>query len=196
LVGRAGEGNKQKDIFFHYELRVRKIQKWYERMLLATDADSPSKQAAALHANPPTDHQRVSPPQSRGPYKAPAPASTSGVPVSATFSHQQPQHYAQSMPYQHQPMPATHHQPMPPRVPPHISPQPSLDVIGMTPMSSYSSYSPVPSVAYPDLMNANGWDNMFSIPMEQELIFDVSQGYGLGIASPPSEASWDSSSAQ
>jgi hypothetical protein len=32
--------------------------------------------------------------------------------------------------------------------------------------------------------------------MEHELIFDVSQGYGLGIASPPSEASWDSSSVQ
>jgi hypothetical protein len=104
------------------------------------------------------------------------------------------------MPYQHQPVATAQHQPMPAQLPPyvpqHIDPQASAGVIGMTPMSSYSSHSPVRSVAYPDLMNANGWDNMFSIPMEQELIFDVSQGYGLGIASPPSEASWDSSSGQ
>lgn len=201
LVGRAGEGNKMKDIFYHYEQRVRKIQKWYERMLIATSADSQSAQAAAVpQAHPPTADQRVSPPQPRGPHKAPSSASYSGVPVSATFSHQQPQNYAQSMPYQYQPISTAHHQSMPGQLPPHvpqqIAPQASVDVIGLAPLSGYSSNSPVRSVAYPDLMNANGWDNMFSIPMEQELIFDVSQGYGLGIASPPSEASWDSSSGQ
>jgi hypothetical protein len=190
LVGRAGEGNKQKDIFFYYEQRVRKIQKWYERMIRATSSDSPEGQASA-----PNIHQRASPPQSQGPYSHPPSATNSNVPVSATYSHQQPQGYAQSMPYQHQPMAMTHQQ-MPQYMQHQISPQLPLATVGMTPMSTYASYSPVPSVAYPDLMNAHGWDNMFTIPMEHDAIFDVSQGYSLGMASPPSEASWDSSSQQ
>jgi hypothetical protein len=40
---------------------------------------------------------------------------------------------------------------------------------------------------------------MFSIPMETDaMIFDVTQGYGLGMASPPSDESstWDSPPAQ
>jgi hypothetical protein len=191
LVGRAGEGNKHKDIFFYYEQRVRKIQKWYERMIRATGADSPGDQANA----PAKAHQRASPPQSQGPYNNPTSASSSSVPVSATFSHQQPQGYAQSMPYQHQPM-AMAHQQVPQYMQQQMAQQPSLAAMGMTPMSTYASYSPVPSVAYPDLMNAQGWDNMFAIPMEHDTLFDVSQGYGLGMASPPSEASWDSSSQQ
>jgi hypothetical protein len=190
LVGRAGEGNKQKDIFFHYEQRVRKIQKWYERMIRATGTDNPEGQA-----NGPNIHQRPSPTQTRGSYNNPPSASSSYVPVSATYSHQQPQGYAQSVQYQH-PQMAMPQQQIPQYMQQQVPPQPPLAAVGMTPMSSYDSYSPVSSVAYPILMNAQGWDNMFTIPMENDAIFDVSQGYSLGMASPPSEASWDSSSQQ
>ncbi|KAJ4293388.1 hypothetical protein N0V90_008671 [Kalmusia sp. IMI 367209] len=37
LVGRAGEGDKKKDIFYHYEQRTRKIKNWYEKMTKATE---------------------------------------------------------------------------------------------------------------------------------------------------------------
>lgn len=195
LVGRAGEGNKHKDVFSYYEQRVRQIQKWYERMIQATGADSPSIQTVAPHSKTTTGHRHVSHSQGQSAYNDPPSAISSNVPVSATYSHQQPQGYAQSLAYQQQAMPVVHQQ-MPQQMPHQISPQPSLSAIGMAPMSTYSSYSPVPSVAYPDLMNAQGWDNMFSIPMEHDAIFDVTQGYSLGMASPPSEASWDSSSAQ
>jgi hypothetical protein len=196
LVGRGGEGNKQKDIFFHYESRVRKIQKWYERMIQATRAISPESQTGILQAQASSSHQRQSPSQPQDAYHNPPSATPSHVPVSTTYSHQQPQSYAPPMPFQHNPVAMPNHQQVQHHMPPQMHHQPPLSAVGMTPMSSYSSYSPVPSVAYPDLMSAPGWDNMFTIPMESDAIFDVSQGYGLGMASPPSEASWDSSSAQ
>ncbi|KAH3961444.1 hypothetical protein HBH52_230290 [Parastagonospora nodorum] len=195
LVGRGGEGNKQKDIFFHYESRVRKIQKWYERMIQATRASSPESQASTLQPQAGGVHRRQSPSQPHDSYRDPPSATPSQVPVSATYSHQQPQYIA-SASYQHDMMPMPQYQQMQQYMEPQIHQQPSVSAVGMAPMSTYSSYSPVPSVAYPDLMSAPGWDNMFTIPMENEAIFDVSQGYGLGMASPPSEASWDSSSVQ
>jgi hypothetical protein len=195
LVGRGGEGNKQKDIFFHYESRVRKIQKWYERMIQATRASSPESQASTLQPQAGGVHRRQSPSQPHDPHRNPPSATPSQVPVSATYSHQQPQYIAAAS-YQHDMMPMPQYQQMQQYMEPQTNQQPSVSAVGMAPMSTYSSYSPVPSVAYPDLMSAPGWDNMFTIPMETEAIFDISQGYGLGMASPPSEASWDSSSAQ
>lgn len=189
LVGRAGEGNKHKDIFFYYEQRVRKIQKWYERMMQATGADSPSVQPAAVQSTGAAGYRQVSPPEARGPYNDPPSATLSNIPVAATYSHQQPQGFAPTTTYQYQPVPMVH-QHMPQHMLHQISPH------GMAPLRTYSSYSPVPSVAYPDLMNAQGWDNMFTIPMEHDALLDVAQGYSLGMASPPSEASWDSSSTQ
>jgi hypothetical protein len=197
LVGRAGEGNKSKDVFAYYEHRVRQIQKWYERMIRATAIETPvSKVAVPPDQASTNSHQRPSPSQSHSPYTNPPSATASHVPVSATFSHQQPQSYAHSIPYQHDLMPVTTHQHMPHQMPQQMPTQPSLGVVGMTPMSAYSSYSPVPTIAYPDLINAQGWGSMFTIPMENDAIFDIAQGYSLGMASPPSEASWDSSSAQ
>jgi|TARA_R110002003_G_scaffold215_4_gene16452 hypothetical protein len=200
LVGRAGEGNKQKDIFFHYEQRVRKIQKWYERMIRATGADSPTPQPAALPPRAPSaSHQGTSPSQQHGPYNHPPSATPSHVPVSTTFSHQQPQGYSQPISYPHDTSPSSSYQHLPQQMhSQQMQPQQSMAAMGMAPMSTYSSYSPVPTIAYPDLMNAQGWDNMFSIPMEHDgLIFDVSQGYGLGMASPPSDVStWDSPTPQ
>lgn len=191
LVGRGGDGNKQKDIFFYYEQRVRKIQKWYERMIRATGADSPVSQAAGLQSQASANgYQRASPQQPHGASAGRPSAAPSHIPVSATFSHQQPQIYSQPLPYQGDQLPLTSYQ-----QPTHGAP---MAAVGMTPMSTYPSYSPVPTIAYPDLMNAQGWDNMFSIPMETDaMIFDVSQGYGLGMASPASNAStWDSPSTQ
>lgn len=186
LVGRAGEGNKQKDIFFHYEQRVRKIQKWYERMLRATGADSQGLQAAVLPITA-SSNQRLSASQPHGLANTPQPASSSQVPVSISFSHQQPQGYAASATYANDPI-----TPAPSEQPPHQAP---MAAVGLAPISSYQPYSPTPSIAFPDLMNAHGWDNMFTIPMEHDaMIFDVSQGYGLGMASPPSDtaSTWDS----
>jgi hypothetical protein len=166
-------------------------------MIQATTPNQSARQASASQANATAGQQRASPPQSRGPYPDPPSASASNVPVSAKFSHQQPQGHAQSNLYSHQPVLMTHHQQMPEHLPQQAPPpQQPMATVGMAPLTTYaSSYSPVRSVAYPDLMNAQGWDNMFTIPMEHEAIFDVSLGYDLGMASPPSEASWDSSSA-
>jgi hypothetical protein len=198
LVGRGGEGNKQKDIFFHYESRVRKIQKWYERMIAATGADSPGTQSSTLPPQASNKHPRASPSQSHTSYQSLPPATSSHVPVSTTYSHQQPQSYTAPIQYQHDPLPMSmpSHQQTQQHMPPQLYQQQSYSAVGMTPMSSYASYSPVPTVAYSDLMSASGWDNMFTIPMENEAIFDLSQGYGLGMASPPSAASWDKSSVQ
>jgi hypothetical protein len=208
LVGRAGEGNKSKDIFSYYEHRVRQIQKWYERMIQATAIHpAPAPAAVTKQQAAPDNHQGIPPSQAHRSYVSPPAVTSSQVPVSATFSHQQPLGYAQSnhysqeflqiTPYQQTPSQTTVYQPDPYQTTTY-QPTPqnsSTGSMGLTPISSYSSYSPVPTIAYSDLMNAQGWGNMFTIPMETNPIFDVSQGYGLGMASPPSEASWDSSSA-
>lgn len=182
LVGRAGDGNKQKDIFYYYEQRTRKIQGWYEKMIRATGTVSPPQ---AAHQQPPPSqpHSQTSPPASSTP---------SGVPVSATFSHQQPQSYTAPINYPDYNLPHTGgHQPMQPPIAP-----PPMASVGMSPMSSYQQYSPTPAIAFPDLMMAQGWDSMFAIPMEHDALFDVNQGYGLGMASPPSDgSSWAESPA-
>jgi hypothetical protein len=208
LVGRAGEGNKSKDIFSYYEHRVRQIQKWYERMIRATALPPPVAQVASTKRDTkPTNHQRIPPSQSHDLQVNEPAVEPSQVPVSATFSHQQPPGHVQSNPYSQEPLQTPTYQqaplqPIPYQHDPYqtttYQPTPqgsSTGSMGLTPVSSYSSYSPVPTIAYSDLMNAHGWGNMFTIPMETDPIFDVSQGYGLGMASPPSEASWDSSSA-
>jgi hypothetical protein len=174
LVGRAGDGNKQKDIFFYYEQRVRKIQTWYEKMIRATGADSPHARNASL-PNTAIHYQNVAPSRS----SEPSPITPSNVPVSTTFSHQQPQGYSASTQYSNGPITPMSQQAI------HQAPM----SVGMTPISSYAHYSPVPAIAFPDLMNAHGWDNMFTIPMEHDPLLDVSQGYGLGMASPPSDVS-------
>lgn len=180
LVGRAGEGNKTKDIFYHYEQRTRKIQSWYEKMMRATGAKSP----------PQATNQPTSSPQSQPP--PPIPASPSGVPVSTTFSHQQPKNYTAPINYPDYSLPqSTGYQPGPSPMQP-----PPMAAVGMAPISSYQQYSPTPAIAFPDLMMAQGWDSMFAIPMEHDALLDVNQGYGLGMASPPSDgSSWGESPA-
>ncbi|KAH6638838.1 hypothetical protein C7974DRAFT_122222 [Boeremia exigua] len=180
LVGRAGDGDKQKDIFFYYEQRTRKIQKWYEKMIRATGALSPP-QAAYQHAPSSHPQPQTSPPGSTPP---------SGIPVSSTFSHQQPQSYTAPISYPDYSVPQNVGQ--------HSQPpmQPPMAAVGLTPLSSYQQYSPTPAIAFPDLMMAQGWDSMFAIPMEHDPLFDTSQGYGLGMASPPSDgSSWAESPA-
>ncbi|CAO2647335.1 Nn.00g082570.m01.CDS01 [Neocucurbitaria sp. VM-36] len=189
LVGRAGEGNKQKDIFLYYEQRVRKIEKWYERMLRATGVESPVSQSTNLQASA-GNHQQISHSQPEGVPPNPPSATPSHVPVSVAFSHQQPHGYRSLSTHVNEPMAPTPSQQVPYQTP--------VGTIGMAPMSSYQQHSPAPTIAFPDLMNANGWDNMFTIPMEHDaMIFDVSQGYGLGMASPPSDtlSTWESPAA-
>ncbi len=196
LVGRADDGNKQKDIFFYYEQRVRKIENWYERMSQATGADKSTTQALGTrittHNQPYSSSSRASKPAAIS-----SPDLPFHVPISAPFIDQRPQGYSPP-----QPQPAQNFipsQPVPLPDPPstQTSYQNPVAAVGMTPISSYQSFSnSVPSIAFPDLVHANGWNNMFAIPMEHEgLVLDVSQGYGLGMASPPSEdsaSSWSS----
>jgi len=191
LVGRAGERNKNKDIFFYYETRVRKIQTWYEKMSRATSSNSPappqkqSKLAASASPSPPI--------HTPSPYSSHTPE---GVP---------PQHHQeqQQQQYQQTPIPASYsHQQLQPlawTTPPAPMPgdiyQDQTAALGMMPMSTYGTYSPVPSIAFPDLMSAPGWDTLFAVPMEDTSWYiDVNQTYSgtaTGTASPPStDSGW------
>lgn len=201
LVGRAGNGNKQKDIFFHYEQRVRKIQRWYERMIKATGASN-----APPNAQPPPSTASTTPAVARQPELATQPhdqssemPAVSHFPTSVAFLPQHPQGYAQPNIFQNEHDTTAQHQTayqIPETYDQSVYHAPVADV-GMTPLHTYTTQGSSPSIAYMDLMNAQGWDNMFAIPMEHDaLIFDVNQGYGLGMASPPSDGStWDSPSA-
>lgn len=176
LVGRAGDGNKHKDIFFYYEQRTRKIQSWYEKMIRATGTASPPKPTYPTQSPPPVSNV------------------STGIPVSTTFSHQQPQSYTAPINYPDYSLPQNVGQQIL-QSQGQLSSSPMASV-GMAPLSTYQQYSPTPAIAFPDLMMAQGWDSMFAIPMEHDAIFDTSQGYGLGMASPPSDgSSWAESPA-
>lgn len=177
LVGRAGEGDKRKDIFFHYEQRVRKIQNWFERMVRATGSDSPmSQQANISNVRVPSQSQPT--PQILSHASSTAPVQTPHqAPVSSTSYSPQA-----AMTYSSGPITST-----------------PVGSVGMTSISpsphAYTSgYSPVPSIAFPDLMNAPGWDMPFAIPMEDtSWMFDPAAGYqGMNMASPPSDSNWGS----
>lgn len=187
LVGRAGEGNKQKDIFYYYEQRTRKIQSWYEKMIRATGPASPPQ--ATFPGSSMSHAQSQSPPP-----PLPVSNTSSGIPVSTTFSHQQPQSYTAPINYPDYTLPQNVGQQL---LQPQMQPSPSpLAAVGMAPLSTYQQYSPTPAIAFPDLMMAQGWDSMFAIPMEHDAILDTSKGYGLGMASPPSDgSSWAESPA-
>jgi len=189
LVGRAGEGNKQKDIFYYYEQRTRKIQRWYEKMVKLTGSKSldtrpsvgsygSSQEPSPLQAyDSPSSHASAPSPIQ------PLPNHSSQVPISATFSHQRPISYSSS------PAGATLEEPH--LLPNEVFQDPSTSV-GMVPMTSYSTYGSVPSIAFPDLMNAPGWDTLFTVPMEDmSWLVDVTQGYnGMNVASSPSDPGW------
>ncbi|KAF1969816.1 hypothetical protein BU23DRAFT_652168 [Bimuria novae-zelandiae CBS 107.79] len=168
LVGRAGEGNKEKDIFFHYEQRTRKIQTWYEKMSRATEAQGTPSYASS--ASP--IHMQAAPQQA------------SHIPLSATLSHQQP---PQGLSNHVQPMSGDISQPV--LIPAY---DPSAVNVGIIPMGSYATHDNVPQIAFPDLMSAPGWDAPFTVPMEDmSWLVDVSQGYGgMNQTSSPSENGW------
>lgn len=183
LVGRAGDEKKEKDIFYHYELRVRKIQNWFERMVKATGSDSPLNQQANIsqvtvptqrlpqahtHPAPPSQPSQVPPPPQTQPPQQYHPTTTAG------YTPQQPMSYPNGQ-----------------------LPSNAVANVGMTSMSPSpytTGYSPVPTIAFPDLMNAPGWELPFTIPMDDNTwMFDPSAGYqGMNMASPPSESNWES----
>jgi hypothetical protein len=174
LVGRAGERHKNKDIFSHYELRVRKIQTWYEKMTQATRSDTPESQQ---HARSRASTSATPPTHVPSPYVSHTPP---GVP---THGQQQ---------YQPIPVSAAHPQPLAwttPTAPiqPDLYHDPTA-ALGLVPMTTYGSYSPVPPIAFPDLMSAPGWDTLFTVPMEDtSWLMDMNQGFNqMGTASPPS----------
>ncbi|KAF2685277.1 hypothetical protein K458DRAFT_417339 [Lentithecium fluviatile CBS 122367] len=191
LVGRAGEPNKHKDIFFYYETRVRKIQNWYEKMCRATRSDSP-------------ESQQQQQPQFRASASATPPMHTSSpysshTPPGAPPQHLQQQSQQPQQQYQQIPVPATyqHQQPLTWTTPPASMQsgmyQDNAATLGMAPMSTYGPYSPVPSIAFPDLMSAPGWDTLFTVPMEDiSWMPDLNQGYnGMANVSPPgTDGSW------
>ena len=190
LVGRAGEGNKKEDIFYHYEQRTRKIRNWYDKMTQAVTAQqrvsAPVPEALPLHGQ--VSHAQSHDESSIPPaYSTSAQASkqqASQIPLSTTLLHQQP---PQGIPTQSRP---TSDDPSQPIVS-NAYDVPTID-IGMAPLDSYATYDDALPMAVPDLMNAPGWDSLFSIPMEDmSWLVDPSQGYrGMNQASSPSENSW------
>ncbi|KAF2871237.1 hypothetical protein BDV95DRAFT_57697 [Massariosphaeria phaeospora] len=173
LVGRAGEGDKKRDIFYMYEQRVRKIQTWFERMVKRTASDSP--QQSNTEASPASNQQT-----SHSPQTGMSPYPTSQYQLS--HPHHQQQFQQQQTSYSTGSM-----------EPPSNQISPSIGSVGVP----YQSYSPMPAIAFPDLMNAPGWDTMFDIPMlDDPFLFDLPVSYnGSNMTSPPSEGAWDSPTA-
>lgn len=194
LVGRAGEGNKQEDIFYHYEQRTRKIRNWYEKMTRAVTPKRTSDlglDASLLYRKP----LHGQPHSTSPPYESSASSTRassvqattqelSQIPLSTTLLHQQP---PQGVSTQNRPMSGDFSQPLLS----NTYDVPAIE-LGMMPVDAYSTYGDAPWMAIPDLMNAPGWDSPFAIPMEDmSWLVDPSQGYrGMNQASSPSENSW------
>lgn len=189
LVGRGGEGSKPRDIFAYYEQRVRKIQTWYERMLRATstgsDSPPPNQQAGARQQSPGNLNQ--TPPQHQIIQNQTLPLP---LPHTTSSSSPQPQQYSPlpQAAYSTQPTVAYSNGPAPTNSIPMASISPNTFTTGYSP--------PVPMIAFPDLMNAPGWDMPFSFPMEDtSWMFDPAVGYqGMGMEGSAGEAQWGSSS--
>jgi hypothetical protein len=178
LVGRDADGTRRKDIFAHYENRVRRIQTWYERMCRATGSDSPTVQSNLQQQLPPpipsqnqTQAQMI--PQQQATY-----------PFHPAYTQQPTMTYA-----------ATNSS---------TTSTTDLASVGMTTLSpsqyvASTGYAPVPSIAFPDLMTAPGWDNLFDIPMMDSEWVWANPTQPLpqtGLAtSPTSDGTWRSSPA-
>ncbi|KAF1962485.1 hypothetical protein CC80DRAFT_542800 [Byssothecium circinans] len=196
LVGRAGMGgDKKRDVFLYYEQRVRKIQNWYEGMSRAMGSLSPG---SVNQESPQSQQQQSQQQRQRSPYAASLSSSPhslqhlhtpSQVPLSLTFSHQQS---AFSNP--HAPPPPLQHQ----QLPVSYSAGDMLQASTTPVMNAYSTFaSSSPSLAFPDLMSAPGWDALFAVPMEDTgWMIDVGQGYDVGTTgmdvgvTPTSDGSW------
>jgi hypothetical protein len=180
LVGRAGEKNK--DIFFYYETRVRKIQNWYENMSRATGSDSPgsargrSALASSAGATPPA----------HSPYSSHTPE---GLPLQQHQYQQTPASLPLPYPHQHQHPLSWTPPPAPVSDDVYQAHRAALG-IGHVPMNTYGAYSPVPAIEFPDLMSAPGWDTLFAVPMEDTSWFaDEGQAYGGTDTSSPHPSS-------
>jgi hypothetical protein len=160
LVGRAGDGDKKKDIFYHYELRVRKIQTWFEKMIRMTGSDSPATQQASVVS------------QTAPPYQRP-PSNSTGSPSSSHFSTNSVGYSYQSIPGPNYTQGAMYSNTAPHAAGMLVDSAPA----GATQhLSTHNSTPPV--IAFPDLMAAPGWESLFTIPMEQEAwAFDINQSY-------------------
>jgi hypothetical protein len=189
LMGRSSGRHKNKDIFFHYEARVRKVQTWYEKMsrAISPDGTEPSPQqnrlATSASASPPTHIP--------SPYSSHTPE---GAPPHAYPEQQQQQQQAAisgtySQPLQQpQPQPQPFAWTTPPAQMPGDIYSDQTAALGMIPMSTYgAAYSSAPTIAFPDLMSAPGWDTLFAVPMEDTSWYlDVNQAYsGTGTSSSP-----------
>jgi hypothetical protein len=202
LVGRNDDGTRRKDIFAHYENRVRRIKTWYERMCRATGSpDSPSSQEnvrqlpqhvqqnqSQIQHNQqqiPQEQPQMMAPQQHVQHQQQHPSHSTNPPMAS------PSAYAQ----QQQPtMAYTSNTSMPTT---------DLASVNMTTLSppqynTTTGYTPVPTIAFPDLMTAPGWDNLYDIPMmDSEWMYSAAPGMpqmNLG-ASPASDITWGSSPA-
>jgi hypothetical protein len=171
LVGRATDGSKEKDIFAYYEQRVRKVQTWYEGMLRATSSASPpTQQSSSSYSTPQMPHQQY-PSAAASPLPPPnvQQASMTGV----GYSPQQAMCFGQSMPA-------------------------GAEMHTLDPSPYAADYGQIPTIAFPDLINAPGWDMPFGMPMEDNSwLMDIPTGYegvGVGSTNPPSEGSWSGTS--
>jgi hypothetical protein len=174
LIGRAEDGTRRKDIFAHYENRVRKIQNWYERMCRATGSDSPPNRNTNVHQMPTQGSQDPNQLLSQ-PHTIP-PNQPQNMPPPA---YSQPS----AMAYSNGPISTT--------------PLAGVGMTSMSPAQYTTGYSAIPTIAFGDLMTAPGWDMPFTIPMDDSAwMFDPTAGYpGVNMAnqaSPPSDGTWGS----
>lgn len=139
LVGRTDNGQRQKDVFAYYDHRVRKIQTWYERMCRATGSGSPETQP--IHTVPPP--------------LAPA-VHTAPLGPSNTTQYGATAHPA------YVPQPAMTY----PNSTLSTDPSSSMGTASLSSAPYTIAYGNMPMLAFPDLMNAPGWDMLFDVPME------------------------------
>ncbi|KAF2649761.1 hypothetical protein K491DRAFT_610185 [Lophiostoma macrostomum CBS 122681] len=170
LVGRATDGTKDRDIFAYYEQRVRKVQTWYDGMIRATSISTPptqpSQPSSSSHSTPQIPAQRFSSTSA-----SPLPPPNAHSMNSAEYSPQQTMCFGHSMPAGAETQP-------------------------LGPIPYTADYGQIPTIAFPELINAPGWDMPFTMPMEDNSwLADLSTGYeGVGTTNPPSEGLWSGTS--
>ena len=189
LVGRASEQNKEKDIFYQYEQRTRKIKNWYEKMARAIEVQNSNPQfAGGPQAASKPQYQHSPHAQSWG---TPSSYISSTPPIHASPLPNDLQHPSQ-VPLSALSGQQSLHTPPLNGDAPYSMMHSTPTSVGMLPLNSYAAFGNVPATSFPDMMSAPGWDTLFTFPMEDmSWLVDVSQGYaGMNQGSSPSDLSW------
>lgn len=201
LVGRSRDSNSKQDVFRDWEQRTKKVQNWYEKMARAMEAqlpETPQTGGSRQAYHSPPHPQPYSTPSSYAHSSSsmhPSPMQPSPMQLPSQHMQQVPMSITVCRPEQLPPL-STSSQVISGDIPPPMlgdvyeTPATSM---GMVHMNSYSGYHNVPAIAFPDLINAPGWDTMFTVPMEDmSWVLEMPQGgySGVNSASSPSDNGW------